>query len=266
MRIVLVQLASTTDSAANREAVTQWADRIDAAGARPDLVVLPEGAMHDFGTPDTDLAAVAEPLDGPYVDALGRAARRLGATVVAGMFERREDGLPFNTLVVVDSDASVVAAYRKIHLYDSFGYAESERLSAGELTPVVVDVGGTATGLMTCYDLRFPEMARRLIDCGAELLVVPSAWVSGPLKEDHWRVLLQARAIENTVHVAAAGQTGRNYIGLSAVVDPMGVVISAAGAEEALVEAVVERERMERARSRNPSLSNRRLDVPVSPA
>ena len=261
-----MQLASTTDSAANREAVTQWADRIDAAGARPDLVVLPEGAMHDFGTPDTDLAAVAEPLDGPYVDALGRAARRLGATVVAGMFERREDGLPFNTLVVVDSDASVVAAYRKIHLYDSFGYAESERLSAGEPIPVVVEIAGTATGLMTCYDLRFPEMARKLIDSGAELLLVPAAWVAGPLKEDHWQLLLRARAIENTVHVAAAAQTGRTYIGLSAVVDPLGIVLASAGDEEGLVEATIDRERMRRARERNPSLANRRLSVPVSPA
>jgi predicted amidohydrolase len=266
MRIVLVQLASATDSAANREAVAQWAERIEATGSRPDLVVFPEGSMHDFGKPDTDLSAVAEPLDGPYVGALGAAARRLGATVVGGMFERSDGGRPFNTLVVVGPDATVLDTYRKIHLYDSFGYAESERLSAGEPIPVVVEIAGTATGLMTCYDLRFPEMARKLIDSGAELLLVPAAWVAGPLKEDHWQLLLRARAIENTVHVAAAAQTGRTYIGLSAVVDPLGIVLASAGDEEGLVEATIDRERMRRARERNPSLANRRLSVPVSPA
>ena len=112
--------------------------------------------MHDFGPTDHDLAAVAEPLDGPFVGMLAEQSRRLGATVIAGMFERSDD-LPFNTLVAVAPDGSLAATYRKIHLYDSFGYRESDRLSAGDIEPVVVDVAGVPTGLMTCYDLRFPE-------------------------------------------------------------------------------------------------------------
>jgi predicted amidohydrolase len=266
MRISLVQLASATDSAANREALAGWVTRIEEEGSRPDLVVFPEGAMHDFGPGDHDLAAIAEPLDGPYVAALGEAARRLGAAVVGSLFEQTADGRPFNTLVVVGADGTLQASYRKIHLYDSFGYAESTRLSAGDLTPVVVDVAGTRTGLMTCYDLRFPEMARMLVDDGAELLLVPAAWVAGPLKEDHWRTLLRARAIENTVHVAAAAQTGRGYAGHSMVVDPMGVVVAAIGEEEGLVSAHVDPERLARARRTNPSLANRRLATRVTPA
>jgi len=266
MRIALVQLVSATDSAANRAAVGHWVERIEAAGNRPDLVVFPEGAMHDFGPADSDLAAVAEPLDGPYVAALASAAKRLGATVVSGMFEQVDNTRPFNTLVVVAPDGDVVASYRKIHLYDSFGYAESDRLSPGEIRPVVVDVAGTPTGLMTCYDLRFPEMARLLVDAGAELLLVPAAWVAGPLKEDHWQVLLRARAIENTVHLAAAAQTGRTYTGHSMLVDPMGVVVAAAGEDEALVSAVVDSQRLSAARTRNPSLLNRRLAAPAAPA
>jgi predicted amidohydrolase len=264
MRVVLVQLVSATDSGANREALSRWVARIEAFGSAPELVVLPEGSMHDFGSADTDLAAVAEPLDGPYVQALGAAAQRLGATVVGSIFERSVEGRPYNTQVVVGPDATVVASYRKIHLYDSFGYAESARLSAGNPKPVVVDIAGTPTGLMTCYDLRFPEMARMLVDAGAELLLVPSAWLAGPLKEDHWQVLLRARAIENTVHVVAAAQTGRVYVGHSMVVDPMGVVIAAAGEEEGLVTADIDPERLRGSRRRNPSLSNRRLGVPVN--
>jgi len=149
MKVVLVQLASATDSVANRHAMSRWSDRIRAGGAEPDLVVFPEGAMHDFGTVDHDLSAVAEPLDGPYVEALSTHARRLDATVIGHMFERSESGLPYNTQVVVAQDGTVIATYRKIHLYDSFGYAESDRLSAGGITPVVLDVAGVPVGLMT---------------------------------------------------------------------------------------------------------------------
>ena len=172
MRVSLVQLASSIDSAANRDLVESRLGGVDGSA---DLVVLPEATMHDFGSADHDLAAAAEPLDGPFVDMLAEHARRLEATIIAGMFEHTDD-LPFNTLVAVAPDGSLAAAYRKIHLYDSFGYRESERLSAGDIEPVVIDVGGMATGLMTCYDLRFPEMGRALVDAGAELFVVPAAW------------------------------------------------------------------------------------------
>lgn len=254
-----MQLASATDSVANREAVAQWAERIEETGSRPDLVVFPEGAMHDFGPPDTDLSAVAEPLDGPYVGALAAAARRLGATVVGGMFERSEDGHPFNTLVVVGPDATVQDTYRKIHLYDSFGYRESDRLAPGPVEPVVLDVSGHRVGLMTCYDLRFPELTRRLVDAGADTVAVPAAWVAGPLKEDHWTTLLRARAIENTVYALGAAQCPPRYAGHSALIDPMGVVVAAAGEAPGLVVGVVDPARIEAARARNPSLANRRI-------
>ncbi len=259
MKVVLVQLASATDSAANRHAMSGWVDRIRASRAEPDLVVFPEGAMHDFGSPDHDLSAVAEPLDGPYVAALSGHARRLDATLVGHIFERSDTGLPFNTQVVVAPDGSIAAAYRKIHLYDSFGYAESDRLSAGGITPVVLDVGGVPVGLMTCYDLRFPEMGRALVDAGARVFVVPSAWVAGALKEDHWQLLVRARAVENTVYVAAAAQCGRAYCGHSMLVDPMGVTVAAAAEAEAVVTGDVDLDRLALARDTNPSLRNRRF-------
>ena len=258
MRISLVQLASSTDSAANRALVVA---RLGALDGATDLVVLPEATMHDFGAVDHDLAAIAEPLDGPFVALLVEQARRLGATIVAGMFERTGD-LPYNTLVAVEPDGSLAATYRKIHLYDSFGYRESDRLSAGDIEPVVIDVGGVATGLMTCYDLRFPEMGRALVDAGAELFVVPAAWVAGEHKLHHWRTLLTARAVEDTVAVAAAAQGGDRYTGHSLVVDAWGSIVSEAGDGDDVVQTDVEPADIAQARDVNPSLSNRRIRDP----
>lgn len=257
MRVVLIQLAASTDSERNRDEVRQRLDRLEPD---VDLVVLPEGAMHDFGPPDHDLAAAAEPVDGPFTSMLADGARRLGATVIGHIFERHESGgPPYNTAVVVGPDGSTLAAYRKVHLYDSFGYVESERLSPGPIEPVVVDVGELRVGLLTCYDLRFPEFARLLVDHGADVLAVPTAWVRGPLKEDHWETLLRARAIENTVYVLGAAQCGPTYTARSMVVDPLGVVIAGAGESEADIPAEISTDRVRAARRRNPSLANRRL-------
>ena len=258
MRVSVVQLASSTDSAANRALVEA---RLDAVDESSDLVVLPEGTMHDFGATDHDLAAVAEPLDGPFVGLLADQARRLGATVVAGMFERTGD-LPFNTLVAVGPDGSLAATYRKIHLYDSFGYRESDRLSSGDIEPVVLDVAGVRTGLMTCYDLRFPEMGRALVDAGAELFVVPAAWVAGEHKLHHWRTLLTARAVEDTVAVAAAAQGGERYTGHSLVIDAWGSILGEAGDDDGLIQADLDPADVAHAREVNPSLSNRRIRAP----
>jgi predicted amidohydrolase len=247
--IALVQEAATLDPAENRARLAT----LTPSGA--DLVVFPEVFARDFGKAGSDVREYAEDLDGPFATEVGRVAAERSTTIVAGMFERT-DGLPFNTLVV---RGGVEASYRKIHLYDSFGYRESEALTGGALTPVVVDVGGVPTGLMTCYDLRFPELARALVDAGAELIVVPAAWVAGERKVDHWRTLLRARAIENTVYVAAAGQPAPRYCGHSMVVDPLGDVLVEAGDGAETVTATITRERLTEARAVNPSLANRRF-------
>ena len=256
MHVALIQLASTTDSAANRVVIDEM-----LGGLGPewlDLVVLPEGSMHDFGRPEDDLSAIAEPLDGPFVQLLAAHALRLGATIVGGMFEAT-DGLPFNTLVVLGPDGALRHTYRKIHLYDSFGYRESDRLRCGEIEPLVVDVRGHSVGLMTCYDLRFPELSRLLIDAGADVLVVPAAWVQGEIKLDHWTTLLRARAIENTVPVIAVGQCGEHYVGHSLVIDARGSIVDEAGADPAILRTELDFADVERARGENPSLVNRRI-------
>ena len=252
LRVALVQHASGLDPEANRRLLSE----LTPDGA--DLVVFPEAFARDFGEAGSDVSAYAEPADGAFAAEVGRVAAARGATVVAGMFETSDDpGRPFNTLLV---RGAVEAAYRKVHLYDSFGYRESDRLTPGPTGPaVVVGLGGFRVGLMTCYDLRFPEMARGLVDAGADLLVVPSAWVAGERKVDHWHTLVRARAIENTVFVAAAGQPGPRYTGHSMVVDPLGDVLAEAGADPAVVTATLRRDDLVAARKTNPSLANRRL-------
>jgi len=257
MRVAVVQMSSSTDSAANREQVSRVLSTIDDG---LDLVVLPEATMHDFGPADHDLSGVAEPLDGPFVALLAEHASRLGTTIVAGMFERT-DGLPFNTLVAVGPNGEPSAAYRKIHLYDSFGYRESERLAGGPIEPVVLDVADLRLGLMTCYDLRFPELGRALVDAGALAFVVPSAWVAGPGKVHHWRTLVTARAIENTVDVIAAAQSGEHYCGHSVIVDAAGSMVEEAGEGDAVLRADLTATAISEVRGANPSLLNRRMSM-----
>ena len=251
LRVRAVQVASALDPAANRDRLRE----LVTPGA--DLVVLPEAFARDFGEAGSDVRAYAEAPDGPFGTELCEVAEHATTTVVAGMFETASDpARPHNTLLV---RGAVQAAYRKIHLYDSFGYRESDALSPGDLEPVVVPFGGFHLGLMTCYDLRFPELARALVDRGADVLVVPSAWVAGPRKVDHWRTLVRARAIENTAYVVAAAQPAPRYAGHSMVVDPLGDVLAEAGDGEETLEATLSTQLLEEARRTNPSLANRRL-------
>ena len=256
LRLALVQQTASLDPAENRDAFAALADRVEPETG---LVLVPEAFMRDFGKPGSDIAAFAEPMDGPFVERLTAFAAERETTVVAGMFEVSDDPTrPFNTLAVVDKDG-LRSSYRKIHLYDSFGYKESDRLVAGPVEPVLVDIGGVSVGLMTCYDLRFPELARELVRLGAELLVAPSAWVAGPGKVEHWRTLVAARAIENTVYVAAVGQPGPRYTGHSLVVGPSGELVAELGDGEHVLTASISREGLREARADNPSLLNRRF-------
>lgn len=252
LRVRLVQAASSLDPAENRARLARELE----ASEEGELVVFPEVFARDFGKPGNDVSPFAEPLDGPFATALDQGARAAGVSVVAGMFRVGDDPQrPYNTLVVRGESS---ASYDKIHLYDSFGHKESDQLLPGGWAPVVVQIGGFRVGLMTCYDLRFPELGRALIDAGAEVIVVPAAWVAGERKVDHWLTLARARAIENTVYVVAVGQPAPRYTGHSTVVSPWGDVVVEAGPDEEVLTAVLERETLRAARHANPSLDNRR--------
>jgi predicted amidohydrolase len=254
LRVRLVQRASGLDPAENLAAL----EEVAALPGETDLVVLPEAFARDFGEPGSDLAPFAQTLDGPFAERLRRLSGSSGAAWLAGMFEVADDpARPLNTLVLAEGDE--LTLYRKIHLYDSFGYRESDTISPGPVQPGPVKVRGFPVGLMTCYDLRFPELARTLVEQGAEALVVPAAWAAGDRKVEHWRTLLRARAIENTVWVVGVGQPAPRYTGHSIVVAPDGDVVIEADGDAAVLDTVIDREAVADVRRTNPSLVNRRL-------
>jgi predicted amidohydrolase len=170
-------------------------------------------------------------VDGPFGTALSALAREHGVAVVAGMVEAHPDGdRPYNALVGFDADGGLAGVYRKVHLYDSYGFRESQWISRPEpARHVVMAVGGVRVGVMTCNDLRYPAMAAELSAAGADMLAICASWVPGPQKVDQWRVLAAARAIENVIVTAAVCQAPPVSIGTSLVLDPMGAVVGELG-------------------------------------
>jgi deaminated glutathione amidase len=260
VRVTVAQVAVTDDHAANRQTVLdafKVAERV-----RAHLLVLPEYASaYD---PRGVGPEHAEPLDGPFVTLLRSRARKHGIAAIAGVTLPGSDGVrSVNALVVVDGAGELAGVYRKVHLYDAFGYQESELLEPGpaDAAPVTLHLGGLTFGVLTCYDLRFPESARRVVDAGADVLVYPAAWVAGPLKADHWRTLLQARAIENTAVVIGVGMTGAGLTGRTLLVGPDGVVGLEMGEEPAYRTVDLDPAPLAAVRKTNPSLANRRYAV-----
>jgi predicted amidohydrolase len=258
VRVAAVGLRSTLDAAANLAAAVRAVHAAADSGAR--LVVLPEYAAA-FDPRGVSLAQ-AEPVDGPFLAALGELAAARSVVVVAGTVVAEPDSLAAN-LVVALGPAGPIGTYRKVHLYDAFGQRESDRFVAGDpaSAPLVLEVDGVHVGVMTCYDLRFPESTRRLVDAGAELVVVPAAWAAGEHKADHWRTLLRARAIESTAYVLGAPMRGPGVTGDPLLVDPAGVVVAEAVAPQDAVVADVDLAVLSRVRTANPSLANRRYGV-----
>lgn len=259
--VAVAQFTPGDDRVHNRDVAAALIAVAAARGAR--LVVLPEYSSYFTDPLGPSFARNAEPLDGEFVQALQAAARDHDVYVIAGLVEQTGVRDKFaNTLVAVGPAGERLAVYRKQHLYDAFGSTESDWVVPGDLAlPEVFEVDGLRIGMQTCYDLRFPEVTRRLADAGAELVAVPAEWVRGPLKEQHWSTLLAARAIENTLYVAAADHTPPIGVGSSAIIDPMGVVLAGLGETTGVAVAEASAERVQEVRRRNPALALRRYRV-----
>ncbi|WP_460799333.1 carbon-nitrogen hydrolase family protein [Microbacterium sp. GXF0217] len=256
--VAACQFAPTADRIRNRARIAELT--ADAAARGATVVVFPEYAAYFVDPMDASLAENAEPLDGEFVRALQAVASAHGVTIVAGMVEAAGERVS-NTLVAVDRDG-LRATYRKQHLYDAFGQTESDWIVPGALGAVeTFDVDGLRFGMMTCYDLRFPEVTRTLVDAGVDVLVVPAEWVRGPLKEHHWTTLLAARAIESTAFVVAADHPAPIGVGRSQIIDPQGVVLAGLASGEGIALAALEQSELERVRAVNPVLRLRRYSV-----
>ena len=264
MRLALCQIPVSSRPSVNLRRVQEAV--ASAAAQRADLAVFPEATQVRFGS---DLRAAAEPLDGPFCAGLAAVAKAAGVAVVAGVFEPSSNDRVFNTAVTFDASGERVAAYRKLHLFDAFGQSESSEVAAGSEI-VTFGLADVRVGLEICYDLRFPELSRALAVRGAELLLVPAAWAAGLFKEEHWMTLVRARAIENTVWVAAVGQvpdpdetTHRHLggVGRSVLVDPFGVVRADLGPAPGVLVAEVDPGLVSEVRRTVPSLANRREDL-----
>ena len=257
VRVALIQLDGSL--------AAPLAERVERAvalvrGQRgADLVVLPELWAH--GAWDNEhWQAHAQPLQGEVLAALQEAAIAAGCVLHGGsLLERADDGRVFNTSVVLGPDGMLLATYRKIHTF-GFDAGEAVLLAPGEAV-VTVDALGARLGLATCYDLRFPELFRLLVDAGAQAFVIPASWPAKRL--EHWRLLARARAVEDQAWVFACAQSGQQsgveLCGHSAVIDPWGRVAAEAGPGEQVLTADVDLAAAARVRAEFPVLRDRRL-------
>jgi predicted amidohydrolase len=271
LTVAAIQLSSQDDVASNLAQARQWVERAAQAGAK--LVLLPENFAF-FGS-DEPRVRLAEPLLqtgselAPIQETLSQWAKELGVTIVGGGMPTQsgDAARPYNTAVVFGPDGRLAAHYHKIHLFDvdladGARYSESSR-TASAIATKSVSVQGFEVGLSICYDLRFPELYRRLVDAGAEVILVPAAFTLHTGK-DHWTPLLQARAIESQCWVIAAAQWGshpggRRTFGHSMVIDPWGGIVAQSPDRQGYVLATVDHEYQKHVRESVPSLKHRKL-------
>jgi len=264
LRAALAQILSGSDPEENLDLVAAQAAEAATQGAQ--LVIFPEATMRRFGLP---LGEIAEPIDGPWAQQLRKIAEHHQLVVVAGMFTPNGDGRVKNTLRAVGP--GVDAHYHKIHLFDAFGFRESDTVAPGA-DPVMITVGGIKVGLTTCYDVRFPGLYLKLAELGAEVICIAASWGAGAGKVEQWQLLTRARALDSTTYVLAAGQadpaalsstaldgTAPTGVGYSAAISPRGEVLRTLGAEPGLLLVDLDLEAVQQTRTAIPVLVNRRF-------
>lgn len=269
LRAGLMQLQPTRDVRANLEDVLAGIEQ--AAGQGAELIVVPENALC-IGS-NAEMRAAAVRLDGPEIGAIREAARRAGATVVVGGFKQKsERPLLQNTALVIREDGGIQGSYDKIHLFNAVvngtAFRASDVESAGEQL-VIANVKGVKVGLSICFDIRFPEMFRRLAQAGAEVILIPAAFTQ-TTGQAHWEVLVRARAIENEAYVVASAtitsddaiESGFETYGHALAVDPWGKVMADLGKAPRAVRVVeLDLDKVARIRAKLPVLDVSRPDV-----
>jgi len=261
-KVAIVQQSASIDKTENLAFAVHCIR--EAKSKEADLVSFPEFLMA-YSPPEQsgeELCRMAETLDGEFTTVLRDAARENGIEVVATIYEKSgASNRVYDTALLIDRRGTLGSVYRKLHLYDALGFRESDKLRAGDevARPLKASIG--TVGMMICYDVRFPELARILTLMGTETLMVPSGWVRGEKKVEHWKTLLQTRAIENGCYVIAPNQTGNIYTGHSLAVDPSGALILDMGEDEKMEVVEIDLELLRRVRKALPLLRHRRTEV-----
>ncbi len=262
MKAAVVQFKASTNKETNLKKIISYIEK--AASKNAALCAFPEFMMFYTNSSQTpkQLAALAETINGNFVKTIAKTAKENRIQIVGSFYEKsRKKDRVYDTSFVIDKTGKVISTYRKIHLYDALGFRESDKMASGSkiAKPVKTTVG--KVGMMICYDLRFPEMSRSLAAAGSEVLVAPSAWVKGNMKEEHWITINKTRAIENGCYVIAPDQVGNIYCGRSLVVDPYGKVLLDMKKKQGIGYVNIDLKKVKQTRKVLPLLKNRRTDV-----
>jgi predicted amidohydrolase len=261
-KIAIAQVTSSTDKLTNLKTALGLIKEAKSKGA--ELITFPEFLMAFSPASQSaeELTQVAESVDGAFITALRDAAKANGIAVIAPVYEISSvPNRVFDTSVWIDAKGNAASVYRKLHLYDAFGFKESDKFQSGDDVAPLVNSGDAHFGMMICYDLRFPEMARMLALAGANVLVAPSGWVQGDLKIEHWQTMIKARALENGCFVIAPNQVDNIYTGHSMAVDPLGRALVDLGETEGLKVIELDLQLVNEVREKLPLLKNRRTEV-----
>lgn len=261
-KIAVAQVQSSTDKAENLKKALRLVGDAKRQGA--EVIAFPEFLMAFSPSSQSaaELTALAESVDGPFIAALRESAREAKLGVLAAIYETSPmTHRVYDTAVWLDAAGDIASLYRKLHLYDAFGFKESDKFHPGNDIAPLVNFGDAHCGTMICYDLRFPELARLLTLDGANILFAPSGWVQGDLKVEHWQTMIKARALENGCFVIAPNQVGNIYTGHSMAVDPLGRTLVDLQENEGLAIVDIDLALVKEVREKLPLLQNRRTDV-----
>jgi predicted amidohydrolase len=262
MKVAVVQFKASTKKEINLKKIINYVSK--AAKNKAVLVAFSEFMMFYTNSSQTpkQLANLAETIKGNFVNTIAETAKQNHIQVIGSFYEKstKKDRV-FDTSFIINKSGKIISTYRKIHLYDALGFKESDKMTPGSkiAKPVKTSIG--KVGMMICYDLRFPEMSRSLAVSGSEVLVVPSAWVKGEMKEEHWLTMNKTRAIENGCYVIAPDQVGNIYCGRSVVVNPYGKILLDMKKKQGIGFANIELKKIKQIRKVLPLLKNRRIDV-----
>jgi len=262
MKVAVVQFKASTSKETNLKKIINYISK--ASQNKATIIAFPEFMMFYTNSSQSpkQLAGLAETINGNFVNTIARKAKENHIGVIGSFYEKsnKKDRV-YDTSFVINKSGRVISTYRKIHLYDALGFRESEKMISGSKIskPVKTSIG--KVGMMICYDLRFPEISRSLAASGAEVLVAPSAWVKGDMKEEHWLTINKTRAIENGCFVVAPDQVGNIYCGRSIVVDPYGKILLDMKKKQGISYVEIDLKKIKQIRKVLPLLKNRRVDV-----